>query len=93
MTKYFIHFFHVFIIAGVLLSFSACGYKGSPVYVDDKIVMLNYSTINVQTIKLCGSKPSTAGQSNEPYKHEPQAQTNQTNTDFVDNNESEDLPF
>lgn len=66
---------------------------GVPVYVDDKIVMQYYSTINVQTIKLCGSKSSTAGQSNEPYKHEPQAQTGQTNTDFVDNNDSEDLPF
>jgi len=36
MTKYFIHFFHAVIIAGVLLSFSGCGYKGPPVYVDDQ---------------------------------------------------------
>ena len=35
MTKYFIQFFHTVIIAGFVLSFSACGYKGDPVYVSD----------------------------------------------------------
>ncbi|WP_164969307.1 lipoprotein [Halarcobacter anaerophilus] len=36
MTKYFIQFFHVVIIAGILLSLSGCGYKAPPTYVDDK---------------------------------------------------------
>ncbi|GGD46437.1 hypothetical protein GCM10012288_20840 [Malaciobacter pacificus] len=36
MTKNFIHFFHVVIIAGILLSVSGCGYKGDPVYVQDQ---------------------------------------------------------
>jgi len=36
MTKYFIQFFHMLIIASFILSFSACGYKGAPVYVSDK---------------------------------------------------------
>jgi len=36
MRKYIINFFHAFIIAGILLSFSACGYKGSPTYVEKK---------------------------------------------------------
>jgi len=27
----------VFIIAGVLLSFSGCGYKGPPTYVDQEV--------------------------------------------------------
>ncbi|WP_258239452.1 lipoprotein [Arcobacter sp. LA11] len=36
MTKNFIHFFHAIIIAGVLLSFGGCGYKGPPVYEGDK---------------------------------------------------------
>ena len=33
MTKYFINFFHTLIIAGFILSFSGCGYKGDPIYV------------------------------------------------------------
>lgn len=33
MTKNFIQFFHVVIIAGILLSANGCGYKGDPVYV------------------------------------------------------------
>ena len=33
MTKYFINFFHGLIIAGFILSFSGCGYKGDPIYV------------------------------------------------------------
>ena len=37
MTKYFINFFHTLIIAGFILSFSGCGYKGPPVYVDEDI--------------------------------------------------------
>ncbi|QKF58987.1 hypothetical protein ACNSOP_08430 [Aliarcobacter lanthieri] len=32
MSKYFINFFHSLIIAGVLFSFSGCGYKADPVY-------------------------------------------------------------
>ncbi len=35
MTKYFINFFHTLIIASFILSFSGCGYKGPPVYVND----------------------------------------------------------
>jgi len=34
MTKYFIQFFHTLIISGFILSFSGCGYKGDPVYID-----------------------------------------------------------
>jgi len=33
MTKYFINFFHVLIIASFILSFSGCGYKADPIYV------------------------------------------------------------
>lgn len=33
MTKYFINFFHMLIVAGFILSFSGCGYKGDPVYI------------------------------------------------------------
>jgi predicted small lipoprotein YifL len=33
MTKYFINFFHTLIIAGFILSFSGCGYKGDPIYI------------------------------------------------------------
>ncbi|MGB1227371.1 MAG: hypothetical protein ACPG9K_05710 [Poseidonibacter sp.] len=36
MTKYFIQFFHTLIIAGFILSFNGCGYKGDPVYVEGK---------------------------------------------------------
>ncbi|AXK48775.1 hypothetical protein ATR_0909 [Aliarcobacter trophiarum LMG 25534] len=32
MVKNFINIFHVLIIAGVLFSFSGCGYKADPVY-------------------------------------------------------------
>ena len=32
MTKYFTNFFHTLIIAGVLFSFSGCGYKADPIY-------------------------------------------------------------
>ncbi|MDD3007949.1 MAG: hypothetical protein PHQ70_03655 [Arcobacter sp.] len=32
MTKYFINFFHTLIIAGFILSFSGCGYKDDPIY-------------------------------------------------------------
>ncbi|MDY3204660.1 MAG: hypothetical protein RBR70_06280, partial [Arcobacter sp.] len=32
MTKYFINFFHTLIIAGFILSFNGCGYKGDPIY-------------------------------------------------------------
>ncbi len=32
MIKSFINIFHAFIIAGVLFSFSGCGYKGDRVY-------------------------------------------------------------
>lgn len=32
MTKYFTNFFHIAIIAGILLSINGCGYKGDPVY-------------------------------------------------------------
>ncbi|WP_267285272.1 hypothetical protein [Halarcobacter mediterraneus] len=35
MTKYFVNFFHTLIIAGILLSFSGCGYKDNPTYVDN----------------------------------------------------------
>jgi len=35
MSKNIINFFHAFIIAGILLSVSGCGFKGPPVYVDD----------------------------------------------------------
>ena len=35
MTKYFIQFFHTLIIAGFILSFNGCGYKGDPKYVED----------------------------------------------------------
>jgi hypothetical protein len=35
MTKNFINFFHAIIIAGFILSFSGCGYKAPPVYVED----------------------------------------------------------
>lgn len=34
MNKYFTYA----IIAGIILSFSACGFKGDPVYVEDKQV-------------------------------------------------------
>jgi predicted small lipoprotein YifL len=34
MTQNFTHIFHVFIITTSLLVFTACGYKGDPVYVD-----------------------------------------------------------
>ena len=33
MIKYFVNFFHGLIIAGFILSFNGCGYKGDPVYV------------------------------------------------------------
>ncbi len=33
MTKYFINFFHTLIVAGFILSFSGCGYKGDPIYI------------------------------------------------------------
>ncbi|MFA9374039.1 hypothetical protein [Poseidonibacter sp.] len=36
MTNYFIHFFHSLIIAGFILSFNGCGYKGDPIYVSEK---------------------------------------------------------
>ncbi|MCT7501480.1 hypothetical protein N5S92_05720 [Aliarcobacter cryaerophilus] len=32
MIKNFINIFHAFIIAGVLFSFSGCGFKANPVY-------------------------------------------------------------
>lgn len=32
MTKYFIHFFHVVIIASLTLSLGGCGYKADPSY-------------------------------------------------------------
>lgn len=32
MIKNFINIFHAFIIAGVLFSFSGCGFKADPVY-------------------------------------------------------------
>ncbi|QKF73008.1 hypothetical protein AFAEC_0833 [Aliarcobacter faecis] len=32
MSKNVINFFHTLIIAGVLFSFSGCGYKADPVY-------------------------------------------------------------
>lgn len=34
MVKYFTYT----IIAGIILSFSGCGYKGDPVYIEDKQV-------------------------------------------------------
>ena len=33
MTKYFINFFHMLIVAGFILSFSGCGYKDDPKYI------------------------------------------------------------
>ncbi|WP_265735152.1 hypothetical protein [Aliarcobacter cryaerophilus] len=32
MIKNFVNIFHAFIIAGVLFSFSGCGFKANPVY-------------------------------------------------------------
>jgi len=32
MSKNIVNFFHTLIIAGVLFSFSGCGYKADPVY-------------------------------------------------------------
>jgi hypothetical protein len=37
MTKYFINFFHGLIIAGFILSFSGCGYKDDPKYIQQEI--------------------------------------------------------
>jgi predicted small lipoprotein YifL len=36
MRKNIVYFFHACIIASFLLSFSGCGYKADPVYVNDQ---------------------------------------------------------
>ncbi|MDD4329302.1 MAG: hypothetical protein PHD79_05055 [Aliarcobacter sp.] len=49
MTKYFINFFHGLIIAGFILSFSGCGYKGDPVYIqEDSSVKQNNNEVSPQ---------------------------------------------